>query len=486
MKKKRTSLLRYIKKMLRPAIALGLALFLFGGFFVVPTQTNAAPGDGSVDYWPTYDGELHSASAVVMELSSGTILYEHNMHDRHYPASITKMLTVLLALENCELSEIVTFSKDAVYKIEGTHIARDVGEEMTLEDTLYAVLLGSANECAYATAEHVTGGDYQAFVDMMNERAQAIGCLNTNFTNPHGLPDENHYTSAYDMALIAREAFQNETFRTISDTSKYVIPPTNKHEESTYIVNHHRLHNYYQTGEYVYEYCIGGKSGYTNAARNTLVTYAEKDGMQIVCVVMRAEYPYHLTDTTDLCNFYLDNFQVFNVAESETRFSEEGFGDISNFIETISYLKVDKDAGVVLPKAASLADAEVELQKSDGGEAYASLVYKYAGRTVGTANLISKGTLPEEFPFGGETTEEGTNQEAKPKFVVTISAKIVVFAALILVILTIIIVIIIYLKRNIYIIMHYVRQRRADRRRELHFAERDRRRRKREKNRRDY
>ncbi len=469
MKRKKISLMHYKQKIGRSIVSLVLAVMLLGSFLLAPMGAMAAPEDGNVDYWPTFDGELHCASAVVMELSSGTILYEHNMHEELYPASITKIMTVLLALENCELSEIVTFSKDAVYKIEGTHIARDVGEQMTLEDTLYAVLLGSANECAYATAEHVTGGDYQAFVDMMNARAKEIGCLNTHFNNPHGLPDENHYTSAYDMALIAREAFQNETFRTITDTSKYVIPPTNKHDENTYIVNHHALHNYYRTGDYIYEYCIGGKSGYTNAARNTLVTYAEKDGMQIVCVVMRLEYPYHLTDTVDLCNFYLDNFQVYNIAESETRFSEEGFGDISNFVETISYLDVDKEAGVVLPKAANLSDAEVELQQSDESGAYASLIYKYAGRVVGKADLLSKGTLPEEYPFGNQTADK--EKEEKPGMVITLSGKIIFLGILMLVILAMLIVIIIYLRRNIYIILHYMRQRRADRRRELHFSE---------------
>lgn len=484
MKRERILKIKYKRDFGKRVLSFVLALMMFGSIFLMPMKPMAAPEEDNVDYWPTYDGELHGTSAVVMELSSGTILFEYNMHEQLYPASITKIMTVLLALENCELSETVTFSKDAVYKIEGTHIARDVGEQMTLEDTLYAVLLGSANECAYATAEHVTGGDYQAFVDMMNARAQEIGCLNTHFNNPHGLPDENHYTSAYDMALIAREAFQNETFRTITDTSKYVIPPTNKHDENTYIVNHHALHNYYRTGEYIYEYCIGGKSGYTNAARNTLVTYAEKDGMQIVCVVMRLEYPYHLTDTVDLCNFYLDNFQVYNIAESETRFSEEGFGDVSGFVETISYLNVDKNAGVVLPKAANLADAEVELQQSDGNGTYASLVYRYAGRVVGKADLISKGTLPEEFPFGDQTPED--KKEEKAKITITLSGKIVFFAAIIVVILAIIIIIIVYLRRNIYIILHYIRQRKADRRRELHFAERDRRRRKRERNRRDF
>ena len=148
-------------------------------------------------YWPE-GPEVGSVSAIVMEANTGAILYEKNVHEKLYPASITKILTGLIAIENNSLSETVTFSKDAVYKIEGTHIARDVDEKMTLEETLYAVLLGSANECAYATAEHV-GGTYDNFVKLMNERAKEIGCVDSNFTNPHGLPDPNHVTSEYDM-----------------------------------------------------------------------------------------------------------------------------------------------------------------------------------------------------------------------------------------------------------------------------------------------
>lgn len=481
MTKKIEFLLRCKKKWKRRSISMLLAVLMMGGLLLAPLAPLAAPEEESQDYWPTYGGDVYSASAIVMELSSGTILYEKNMHDQHYPASITKIMTVLLALENAELSETVTFSKDAVYNIDGTHIARDVGEQMTLEDTLYAVLLGSANECAYATAEHVCDGDYQAFIDMMNERAAEIGCLNTHFNNPHGLTDVNHYTSAYDMALIAREAFQNETFRTITNTSKYTIPPTNKHAEPTYIVNHHKMHNYYGTGEFVYEHCIGGKNGYTDAARFTLVTYAEKDGMQLVCVVLRSGYPQYFYDTKNLFEFCFDNFQVYNVAESETRFSEEGFGDVSNFVETISYLDIDKKAGVVLPKVASLSDAEVSVEQLEDGDAYASLVYKYAGKVVGRADLISKGVLPEEFPFDSEQEQD----EQKADVVITVTWKTVLFIVLGLVSLVIIILVIIYLKRNIYIILHHIRQKRADRRRELHFAERKRRREKRMRNRRD-
>ena len=164
----------------------------------------------AADYWPDAPETL-SPSVILMEESTGTILYEKNSDEAHYPASITKIMTTLLALENGNLSDMVTFSDDAINNTEGSGIARDYGEQMTLEQCLYGVMLESANECAYAVAEHV-GGTVENFVDMMNAKAKELGCTNTHFANPHGLQDENHYTTAHDMALIAQAAYQNETF----------------------------------------------------------------------------------------------------------------------------------------------------------------------------------------------------------------------------------------------------------------------------------
>ena len=202
-------------------VALSLLYFLQ----IKPQVVQAA------DYWPE-GPEVQSPSVILMEMSTGTVLYEKNSDERNYPASITKIMTTLLALENSDLNEVVTFSDDAINNTEGSGIYRDYGEQMTMEQCLYAVMLNSANECAYAVAEHV-GGTVEHFVDMMNEKAAELGCTNTHFANPHGLFDENHYTTAHDMALIAKAAYQNETFRIITGTARYTIPPTNKHDEPT-------------------------------------------------------------------------------------------------------------------------------------------------------------------------------------------------------------------------------------------------------------
>lgn len=210
-------------------------------------------------------------SGIVMEVSTGTILFEKNIHDTHYPASITKIMTALLAIENCEMDEIVTVPPEAVYmEDKGTHIALDAGEQLTVEECLYAILLASANDAAYALAEHV-GGTYENFICMMNAKAKEIGCQNTNFTNPHGLPDENHVTSAYDMALITRAALQYDMFQTVSGAFYYEIPPTEHQKDLICMNNHHKMigktnfHN---------EEVFAGKNGYTNAAGHTLVTCA--------------------------------------------------------------------------------------------------------------------------------------------------------------------------------------------------------------------
>ena len=223
------------RKMGRMKKILFVLLFIFTTIPVTRTQAGK-----SEDYWPKQSEKITSKAAVLMDMDTGTILYKKNMNDSYYPASITKILTTLIAVENSNMDEIVTFSRDAVYKTEGSGIWRDVGEKMTMKECLYAVMLESANECAYAVAEHV-GGTYQAFIKMMNDKAKELGCTSSHFVNPHGLPDEKHYVTAKDMALIAKAAYDNEAFRLICGTKVLVIPPTNKHSEKTFLGNHHKM-----------------------------------------------------------------------------------------------------------------------------------------------------------------------------------------------------------------------------------------------------
>ena len=171
--------------------------------------------------WPE-NASIQADGGIVIEADTGTVLYGKNIHETYYPASITKILTALIVLEHCDLDEIVTFSHDAVYNVEegSSSAGIDEGDELTVRDCLYALLLASANESANALAEHVSGSR-EAFAELMNEKAESLGCQDSHFANPSGLNDENHYTSAYDMALITRAAIENPTFVEISGSRTY-------------------------------------------------------------------------------------------------------------------------------------------------------------------------------------------------------------------------------------------------------------------------
>lgn len=259
-----------------------------------------------VEGWPQGPA-VWAESAVVMDIDSGAFLYSKNTDVAKYPASITKIMTTLLALENCSLNECVTFSKNAIYGIErnSSHIGIRPGEILSMEECLYGMMLASANEVCLAVAEHVAGS-VDAFVEMMNQKAIELGCTNTHFTNPNGLPDEQHYTTAHDMALIAQAAYQNSTFRTICQTEVSHIPTTNMCGEERWFQNHHKM---LLDGEFHYDGCTGGKTGYTQAALNTLVTYAERDGRRLLCVTFRTNGRQVYTDTAALLDYGFNNFQ---------------------------------------------------------------------------------------------------------------------------------------------------------------------------------
>ena len=449
-------------------LCLLLGMILLTGSMCIPVY--------AAEYWPE-GPEVVSPNVIVMEASTGTVLYDCDSLEAHYPASITKIMTTLLALENGNLSDMVTFSDDAINNTEGSGIARDYGEQMTLEQCLYGVMLESANECAYAVAEHV-GGTVENFVDMMNAKAKELGCTNTHFANPHGLQDENHYTTAHDMALIAQAAYQNETFRIIIGTKMYTIPPTNKHAEETVLRNHHDMLCTYHNAnrKYLYPYCVGGKTGYTATAKSTLVTYAEKDGMTLICVVMDTQSPNQFIDTVNLFDYAFDNFQVLNVAENDTNYSAETTVDNGNLNNIEPFVELDKDAVIVLPKTAEFSDTSSSVEYNDSDpEIAGSITYTYAGRNVGKADIKTTGVVVEGYAFDNESTEE-EEQEA----VSTVQVKPIVVVLLIVAVI-LLGVLLFFLKRfydNYYIIKHNraVRRDRKDQKRRIRKKRRRRRR----------
>ena len=399
------------RKMGRMKKILFVLLFIFTTIPVTRTQAGK-----SEDYWPKQSEKITSKAAVLMDMDTGTILYKKNMNDSYYPASITKILTTLIAVENSNMDEIVTFSRDAVYKTEGSGIWRDVGEKMTMKECLYAVMLESANECAYAVAEHV-GGTYQAFIKMMNDKAKELGCTSSHFVNPHGLPDEKHYVTAKDMALIAKAAYDNEAFRLICGTKVFVIPPTNKHSEKTFLVNHHKMLYPKDTAAYLYDYCMGGKTGYTVAAGNTLVTYAQKGGMSLVAVVLNADSPAYWTETRALFDYGFENFNLCNVAEytdAGDNYEKEKY-DTLNVNEP--YAQVDPQAKIIMPKTVDFSKAAMEITYEDLSDGVlAQLKYTYGGREIGTADIIRTNVPVDNSGLtDSNDTEEIKNSQAKPE-----------------------------------------------------------------------
>ncbi|MBE7018990.1 MAG: D-alanyl-D-alanine carboxypeptidase [Ruminococcaceae bacterium] len=249
---------------------------------------------------PKFD--ILSKNAVVMEAETGQVLFDQGMNEQKYPASITKVMTALIALEHCELTDVITVSDYAVEQTLGTSsIGLAAGDVLTVEDALHGMMLESANDCAIVIAEDVAGSE-KDFVKLMNEKAKELGATNTNFVNSHGLHDEKHYTTAYDMALITREAMKNPDFVKIAGAKTYTMSDNPDRVRS----NKNLM---LQSGPYYYEYARFGKNGFTTPAQNTMVVEAKRGTLELICVVMNCtdgEKKYE--DAANLLDFCYENF----------------------------------------------------------------------------------------------------------------------------------------------------------------------------------
>ncbi len=361
----------------------------------LPVQSNETTG------WPEGPA-IGAEAAIVMEVSTGTILYAKNINEELFPASTTKIMTCLLAVENASLGDTITFSHDAVFSVphDGSSIGMDVGEKITMEQALYGIMVGSANEVANAVGEHVSGS-IDAFVDLMNKRAKELGCTNTHFSNTNGLQADDHYTSAYDLALIASHFFDNEMLCRIGNTPRYHFSPTDTQPDDFYLNNKHKL----ITGEVKYEGILGGKTGYTSLARETLVTCAEKNGMRLVCVILKEESPSQFTDTVTLFDYGFNNFQLIDVKESDKRYtpSDSLFFESEHdvFGKSGTILNIDDSSLIVLPKTAKIEDSSYSISYDVGKEdlkkaptAIASVDYSYKGVPIGHALICYTGQKP--------------------------------------------------------------------------------------------
>ena len=334
--------------------------------YAMPVESNGW------ENWPQGPG-TYGEAAIVMEVGTGAILYAKNIDDHHYPASITKVLTALVALENGQLTDTVTFSHDSVAFLQpgDSSVGLKEGNIISLDQALHATLLASANEAAYAVGESVginAGYDYNWFLEQMNTRCKELGGENSNFVNTNGLHDPNHYTCARDMALIGRELFKYPEFFSIVQTLNYEISESETTEQHVFQQKHKMLipgnSNYY-------EYAIGGKTGYTSDALSTLITMADNGNLQLVCVVLRTHGANIYPDTRNLFDYAFANFQKISVAENET--SED----------------VDECSGyVVVPNGVEFTDLGMEIIPDGGTSTEATLEYRYDDQVVGSARAV--------------------------------------------------------------------------------------------------
>lgn len=351
-----------------------------------------APATDSIK-WPE-PPSIQSEAAIVMEASTGSILYNKAAYDAYYPASTTKLMTSLLAIEQCPLSDSITCSKDAVESIgwDSSRIGLVAGESIDMENALYAILLASANEVSYAVAEHI-GGTVDNFVSMMNQRAKDLGCVNTNFVNPHGLDNENHYSCPYDLALIARKSIEYTTFRRISGSYNHKIPETNKNE-ARWISNTHP----FIKKNVVYEGVFAGKTGSTSKAGSCLVTCAEQNGMTLICVIMKAPNSATVqSDTKILLDYAFHNFSLTPLAASEASGNNAFpvlFEDEEALISDVFSPLSVSDTSLVLPTGASYKDLTKVCSLtptkafSKGENVIGQVSYYFADNYVGSAEII--------------------------------------------------------------------------------------------------
>ena len=262
--------------------------------------------------------EISSESAVLIESSSEKILYSKKDDQKMYPASTTKILTAILTLENCKLDDIVTVPYEAISIIPSGYsvAALQAGEQLTVEQLLQVMMVHSANDAANALAYHVSGS-LEGFASLMNQKVADLGLQNTHFTNPSGMQNENHYTTAYDLAIIMKYCMKNSTFRSLAGLKSCTIPATNKYEERIFKTTNELLiyDNRDVKSNYYYKYAIAGKTGYTTEAKNCLVSVSNKDGFELICVVLGAGiYPNNLSakfiDTKTIFDYGYNNYAI--------------------------------------------------------------------------------------------------------------------------------------------------------------------------------
>ncbi len=341
--------------------------------------------------------EIVGESGILIDYTTGQILYEKNAYETYYPSSTTKILTALIILENHSLDEVVTVDAESPF-VDGSKIFIFEDEKLTVEQLLSAMLIASANDCAEALAVYHSGS-IEMFAQEMNERAKELGALDSNFVNPHGLHDNNHYTTAYDFSLITREAYANPIFQAIVATSNYVIPPTEYQVETRYMkTTNHFLYDtklMYYEGHYIpikYDIVDGIKTGYTTVSKNNLVSTAKKNGNRLISVVFKSDSSNIYIDSRKLFDYGFDSFKYHNFTFSGNKITSI---PIKNGTLNAADLYAEETISGMIPIDYDLGDIQEEIELIEPqfpileNQSLGKITYRVNGVVIGESNLIT-------------------------------------------------------------------------------------------------
>lgn len=352
---------------------------------------------------------IYSPSCILMEASSGKILYEKNANQVRYPASTTKIMTAILVLENCELTDVATVSHNAIHSIPPDYVMANIkeGEELTIEQLLNVLLIPSANDAAVVLAEHISGS-VSKFSDLMNEKAKEIGCKNTHFVNPNGIHNKNHVSTAYDLALIGRYAMQNATIRNIVKKTQYTLPATNKYtkEDRTFKTTNDLLikNTSKSKSNYYYPDATGVKTGYTGEAGNCLVSSAKKDNMEVISVVLGADFTKEglsekFLDSITLLNYAFDHYAIQTLQEKNNILQEVEVRSATKETKNLKVLVKDNIETLVEKNAGDeTLSPEIAIDKLkapiSAGSKVGTVTYTIDGKSYSSDLIAGDNVLP--------------------------------------------------------------------------------------------
>lgn len=374
-------------------------IFIFLMQFIIFISPSYADSDNLKTYCP---------SCILIEANTGKILYEKNSNDVRFPASTTKIMTAILTVENCNLDDVATVSHNAVYSIpyDYTHASLKEGEELTIEQLLYALMIPSANDAAIVLAEHISGS-VEEFAKLMNKRAEELGCKNTHFVNPNGIHSKDHTSTSYDLALMGKFAMQNSIIRKIVSTTQFTLPATNKYSKTDRIFNNSNdLLNTYS--RYYYEGTTGVKTGYTGEAGNCIIASARKNDFEVILVVLGGEstntgLSQRYLDCKTLFDYAFNNYSLKTLNEKNAVLKQITVRGATEETQNLNVLIKDKIA-IFSENSADLSSLEPEITLDENlmapisaNSAIGKITYNYDGQTYSSDLIAETQVLSSDF-----------------------------------------------------------------------------------------